>query len=796
MSAPPGAGKSTLLPLCLLDEPWLEGRKIYMLEPRRLAARSIASRMASMIGEEPGQTVGYRIKFESRVGPGTRLEVLTEGILTRMLQSDNSLQDAGLVIFDEFHERSLNADLALALCREAQQILRPDIRILVMSATLDSASLGKMLEAKTLQSEGRLFPVTVHYTGDTDLQILPSAMCEVILKAMASNPGDVLAFLPGEGEITKCADLLKRRTDALVLPLYGRLSASEQSRTLVPDKLGRRKIVLATSIAETSLTIEGVRIVVDSGFGKVSAFDPASELSSLKTIRITRDSAAQRAGRAGRLSEGVCYRMWTTATEERMQEHRVPEILEADMAPLVLELAAWGISEPDSLAWIDTPPKAAVARAKVLLADLQAVENGKITTHGREMHRLGTHPRIAHMLLMAGSGTEAALACDIAALLEERDPLPRESGIDLSLRVEALRRSRLLGKPNPRMKKIIQASENYCRLIKADFDNGSVDPHLCGKLVARAYPERIASARPGNNAMFQLANGKLAMAGHTDDLARESWLAVASIDMREGVGKIFLAAPLDPQDLKDMLVQRDSLSWDTRKGGLFAVRELRIGALVLQSKPLPNPDPGLVKAAILQAIHKEGERLLYFNDAFVNLQNRIQSLRIWNPEEGWPDVSNAALISKPELWLGAYLSNVRTAADLMAIPLTEALQMYVGWDRMQILDTHAPAKIRVPSGSMIPLKYWGTGAAPVLSVRLQEVFGMSDTPRVNAGKTPVLLHLLSPGYKPVQVTSDLRSFWNNTYYEVRKELRRRYPKHAWPEDPWKAEAVAKGRSVK
>lgn len=793
VNAPPGAGKSTLLPLTLLEEPWLAGKKIIMLEPRRLAAKTIAMRMADLWGDKVGETIGYRVRFENRVSATTRIEVVTEGILTRMLHTDNALEGVGLVIFDEFHERSIHADVAMALCREAQQILRPDLRMMVMSATLNMPQLTSLLKAPVAVSEGRQFPVEVFYVGGQDEFLLPEVTARVIIKATKEHEGDVLVFLPGEGEIRKCAELLKRDLkDFAIHPLYGMLPQGEQYLAIVPNKFGKRKVVLATSIAETSLTIEGIKIVVDTGFGRVSRFDPKSGLSRLETVQISKDSADQRAGRAGRLSPGVCYRMWTSATHQRLAEHRTPEIMEADLAALVLDLAQWGITNIEQLTWLSPPPKASVTQALETLTNLNAIENGRITEHGKQLHQLACHPRIAHMLLKAKDDNAVALAADIAAILEERDPLPKDSGIDINLRIEALRRARQNNSLGNKFTRIEKVAESYRRLLNAEPDNGVVDVFETGLLLAYAYPERIAFARPGNNAQFQLANGKYATAGHRDDLAHEPWLAVAHMDTRDGLGKIFMASPLNPKDLLPMVKEKQIITWDTRRGGLIATKDLRIGSIVLQSKPLPNPDESYLQEAISNAIKTEGEQLLNFDEKMQQLQNRILSLRKWNPNEGWPDVSTTTLLLTNSEWLMPYLNNIKKPEELKKIDLHDALLNSLDWNLQQALNELTPTKINVPSGSAISVEYLPNGETPILSVRLQEVFGLADTPKINGGKISVVMHLLSPGFKPVQVTSDLRSFWNNTYFEVKKELQRRYPKHAWPDEPWEAKAVAKG----
>lgn len=790
VNAPPGAGKSTLLPLALYEEAWLKGQKILMLEPRRLAARSIASRMTFLLEEEVGQTVGYRIRFENRTSRQTKIEVLTEGILTRMIHSDNALEGVGLVIFDEFHERSIHADVALALCREAQQVLRPDLRIMVMSATLDMPQLKAMLNAPSAESKGKQYPVEVIYTGEQDVMMLPEMTARTVLKAVRDHEGDALVFLPGEGEIKKCEEMLKRElTEFAIHPLYGQLPQNQQQAAIMPNRQGRRKVVLATSIAETSLTIEGIRIVVDSGYGRTSRFDPRSGLSRLETVQISKDSADQRAGRAGRLSPGVCYRMWSRATHERLADHRTPEILEADLASLVLDMAQWGVVDVASLTWLTPPPKGALAQASETLHQLDALKNGRITEHGKKIHKLPCHPRIAHMLLMAEEEEKLEVATDVAALLEERDPLPRELGIDINLRIEALRRFRSnegQGKQFGRIEKIAGA---YRRLFGIEPENDPFDPFETGVLLAYAYPERIAHARPGNNAQFQLSNGKYAMAGHKDDLAHEPWLAIANLDARDGMGKIFMAAPLNPKDLAPLVKTQEVITWDTRRGGLIATKDMRIGSIVLQSKPLPAPDEKHLGKAISEAIKKEGENLLNWDEEATQLQNRVLSLRKWRPRDGWPDVSISTLLTTNEEWLGPYLQHAKKPEDLKRIHLAEVLQHHLEWEKQKALEQLAPLAMEVPSGSKIKLKYFPDGEPPVLSVRLQEVFGLAETPAVNEGRNPVIMHLLSPGYKPVQVTSDLKSFWSNAYFEVKKDLKRRYPKHSWPDDPWTAEAV-------
>ncbi|MDW3192142.1 MAG: ATP-dependent helicase HrpB [Cytophagales bacterium] len=790
LHAPPGAGKSTLLPLALLDLPFLKEKKILMLEPRRLAAKSIAQRMSTLLEEPLGKTVGYRIRFETRVSDTTRIEVLTEGILTRMLQNDQELENVGLIIFDEFHERSIHADAALALCREAQSVLRPELRLLIMSATLNVPQLSSLLNAPVVASDGRQYPVEIIYTGEPDRTLIPEMASQTIIKAAKENDGDILAFFPGQGEIRKSEELLRRNLKGFhIHPLYGQLPFKQQQAAIWPNREGKRKVVLATSIAETSLTIEGIKVVVDAGYGRASRFDPRSGLSALHTHLISKDVADQRAGRAGRLEAGKCYRMWSLGTHERLDEHRTPEIMEADLASLVLDLALWGITDVNQLTWLTPPPKGKLKQASDILHELGALDKGRITEHGKKMHKIPCHPRLAHLLLIAEEQDLLDLATDLAAVLEERDPLPPNSGIDINLRIEALRKHRSEDRQGRGLSRIEKVAASYRKLFDIESSDEPVDDFETGFLLAQAYPERIASARPGNNAQFQLANGKLAMAGHRDDLAHEAWLAVAHLDARDGMGKIFLASPLNPQDLAPLVKEVEIVKWDTDDGGLVATKDLRIGNIILQSKPLPEPDESRRSEAILNAVREEGAQLLDISEEVKQLQYRVLSLRKWNPGGPWPDLSLITLLLTVEEWLSPYLDQIKKPEDFRKLNLIDILTHFLPYELQQELSEKAPIKIEVPSGSNIKIEYFEDGAPPVLAARLQELFGMGETPKINNGKTGLLMHLLSPGFKPVQITSDLKSFWDNTYFEVRKELKRRYPKHEWPDDPWSAEAV-------
>lgn len=686
VNAPPGAGKSTLLPLAIYQEAWLKGQKVIMLEPRRLAAKTIAQRMADLLGEEVGQTVGYRIRFETRVGPNTQIEVVTEGILTRMIHSDNGMAGIGLVIFDEFHERSIHADVAMALCREAQLSLRTDLRIVIMSATLNMPHLQELLKAPVAESKGKQYPVDLVYTQGSDTMMLPEMVANTVEKAVKQHTGDILVFLPGEAEIKRCEVLLKNSLRQFAIyPLYGQLPPNRQYKAIVPDRDGKRKVVLATSIAQTSLTIEGITVVVDSGYGRSSKFDPKSGLSRLETVRIAKDTADQRAGRAGRLSAGTCYRMWTAAEQERMKEYSTPEILETDLCNLVLDMAQWGIIDVAQLTWLTPPPKEALTEATETLHQLQALENGRITSHGIKMHELPCHPRIAHMLLMAGEGKKLALATDIAAFMEERDPFAKEAGIDINIRIEALRRFRKEKGQRKQLDKIEKIANSYRKLLDIEADNTAVEPFETGLLLAYAYPERIAFARPGNNAQFQMANGKYASASHKDDLADESWLAISHVDGRKDMGRIFMASPLNPKDLAPLVKEELVISWDPHDGELSAVKQLRIGSIILRSLPQPRPDDRHRPKAISDAVKKEGEDLLSFTEEVIDWQRKVLQLRKSNPREGWPDVSTPTLLATNAEWLLPHLREVESPEDLWNVDLQSILERFLTDEQQRLL---------------------------------------------------------------------------------------------------------------
>lgn len=801
LQAPPGAGKSTILPLALLQEDWLRDQKILLLEPRRLAARSVANRMADLLNETIGETVGYRVRFENKTGKNTRIEVVTEGILTRMLQQDTALEGVGLVIFDEFHERSLHADLALALTNQLQQIFRSDLKIVIMSATLDGAALSKLLnDAPILTSEGRQFPVELIYTDADPRESIAVNTVQLVKKALAEQTGDLLVFLPGTGDILRVQEQLEAACPGkAICPLYGDLSPQKQQEALLPDALGRQKVVLATSIAETSLTIDGITAVVDAGYSRIPVFDHRSGLTRLETVRVSKDAADQRAGRAGRLGPGVCYRMWNAAQQLQLAAKRKPEILEADLAPMLLELAEWGVHDLSELKWLDSPPPGNVAAAKNLLSVLGAIENNRITAKGKQLLLLPTHPRFAHLLLEAELFERKnekipylAVATDLLAILEERDPLSREKRSDLSLRMEVLHRWREKERVNADtrlLERIERLASFWRRLFKLQADNTTPASEVIGKLVATAFPERMAMKMEAKGTRYRLANGRNAGLNESDDLSTKKYIAIAHMDAGSSEGRIFLAAALDPQDVMELATVSEQTFWDKEREMVAAARVKSIGSIVLESKANTQLSEEGKNSVLLDEIRKQGLKLLNWGDAQRALQARLLSLKKWRPDEAWPDVSDAALLGKLEEWLLPYLTGISKASELQKLNLNQAILSWLPYELNRKLDQLAPVSLDVPTGSAIHLNYYADGNKVEMAVRLQEVFGWLDTPTVNDGQIKVLMQLLSPGYKPVQLTQDLRNFWNKTYFEVRKELMGRYPKHHWPENPLEAKAV-------
>ncbi|MEO6527158.1 MAG: ATP-dependent helicase HrpB [Gemmatimonadaceae bacterium] len=805
LQAAPGAGKTTRVPLALLDAPWLRGRRMLMLEPRRLATRAAARWMAASLGEAPGETVGFRVRGESRVGRRTRIEVVTEGILTRMLHGDAALDGVGLVIFDEFHERSLHADLGLALTLETQALLRSDLRILVMSATLDGAAVARILgDAPVVKSEGRVFPVEVRHRMRRPDQYFDVAMASAIRHALASDEGSVLAFLPGASEIRRTASQLAAAAlpdDVRVLPLFGALPVDAQDAALAPPPPGRRKVVLATSIAETSLTIEGVRIVIDGGLSRVPSFSPRTGMSRLETVRVSRSSAEQRCGRAGRTAPGICYRLWAAEEHLGLLEHGRPEILDADLAPLALDLALAGIIEPTALRWLDAPPAPALAHARELLAQLGAIDVAlRITPHGRAMARLATHPRVAHMLLRARELEVAPTACAVAAVLDERDIIrrgPAPGDPDLRLRV-ALVASTSDARHTADVDRdtLRRAREQYraWRSTLAVPSSAEVAEADCGAVMALAFPDRIARRREGGDGRYLLRSGQGAVLDAGGALTRAPFLAVAELDGQRPHARILLAAPLDRAELDrlvgDQVESEDVVAWNEAAGAISAVRRERLGAIVLREIPLLDVSDEAIASALLGGIVGEDSLALRWNTEASRVRDRLAFLHALSSE--WPDVSERALSASAGQWLLPRLVGMRRKVQVDGVDLAAALLSMLRWEQRSALEELAPSYIEVPSGSRIRIDY-SDPSAPALPVRLQELFGLSATPTIADGRVPLTLHLLSPAYRPVQVTRDLAGFWRTSYFEVRRELRGRYPKHEWPEDPVRATPTRRAR---
>lgn len=795
LQAPPGAGKSTVLPLHLLDESWLQGRKIVMLEPRRLAARAVAQRMAVTLGEDVGGTVGYSVRFESRTSRQTRIHVVTEGVMTRMIQPDEDFEDIGLIIFDEFHERSLQSDLALALCLKIREQRRPDLKILIMSATLDTVAISERLDrAPVVTSRGREFPVRLIYRDDAGEAYVSMRVAAACRQIMREQQGDILVFLPGSAEIRRALEILEEEyPDVVVLPLYGDLSFDAQQRAIMPDPTGRRKVVLATSIAETSLTIEGISVVIDSGLSRVPRFNARTGLTRLTTVPVTRDAADQRAGRAGRLGPGVCYRLWSERSHKNLVPARTPEIEDADLSPLMLALAWYGINNPHEVTWITPPPLGHLNQAVELLRHLGALNDSGITARGREMARLPTHPRLAHMLTEAAQQKDIlSLAIDCAALLEERDPIPAQYGADVALRVEELRKYRRkesFAGDRRVMERVERLVTQWRKILNASVADGAVVHDDVGALLLHAYPDRVARQVERQGTAYKLVNGRMARLPAGDPMVGASWIVAIHLDAGDAEGRIFLAATIDPVQLIPMSVDREIVRWDDAHERIVGVMETRVGALVLEQRQLAHINSERRSAVICAMIRERGLKVLGWSEAFEHWQSRVMSLRHWNPDEGWPDVSDEHLLKTLETWLAPYLEDVNSLHDLQRIGMDAVIGALMSWDEQQRLEALAPIRLKVPSGSAVRLRYSVDGQPPVLEVRLQEIFGWTDTPSINAGRTKVLLHLLSPGFHLVQITGDLQSFWNTGYTEVRKELRRRYPKHSWPDDPRTAVAV-------
>ncbi len=830
LEAPPGAGKTTQVPPALLDVPWLQGRRIVMLEPRRVAARSAATFMARQRGEAPGETVGYRIRFENKVSARTRIEVVTEGILTRMLQDDPLLDGVGALLFDEFHERHLAADLGLALALDVQAQVREDLRIVVMSATLDGERLAQFLDAPRLSSAGRSFPVEIAHFPARREESLEAQTRRAIDHALQQHPGDVLVFLPGQREIARVKAALEAggiatgsSADAIVthpaaapsahdavhtalhmgathgvdvLPLHGELPVEQQSKVLQADPHGRRRVVLATNVAESSVTLPGVRVVIDAGLAREPHYDPNSGFSRLDVTTITQASADQRAGRAGRVASGWAYRLWPQS--QRLEAQRRAEILQVELASLALELAAWG---SDGVRFVDPPPAGALAAARELLQRLGALDaNQIITAHGRRMLALGTHPRLAAMLLAATDARAQALACDLAALIEARDPL-RQGGDALAARWRALAAFRRGRVPHDAhrdgLAAIDAAATQWRRRLRGKaVAPESVDAHVLGDLLAHAFPDRIGVRHPHDPLRYLLANGRSARLFEHSELRGEPWLVATELRHEAKDALLLRAAPVDETSLRaqfpQRFVQQDVVRWDAERRALSALRESRFDRIVLDSRPAGRVDPAHAATALTEAVRELGLQVLPWSEDLRQWRARVAGLRAWMPELDLPDLSDTALLDSLEDWLRpAFVGKTRLDA-LGEDALAEALKTRLPWDRRQAIDRHAPTRIAVPSGMERRIDYAldhaGQPQPPVLAVKLQELFGLADTPRIADSRVPLVLHLLSPGGRPLQVTQDLRNFWSNTYPEVKKEMKGRYPRHPWPDDPWTATA--------
>jgi ATP-dependent helicase HrpB len=793
LQAPPGAGKTTRVPLALLDADWLRGQTILMLEPRRLAAGNAARYMAELLREKVGRTVGYTIRYQRQVSKQTRIEVVTEGILTRRLQSDPELQGIGLVIFDEFHERNLNSDLALALCRDAQQGLREDLKILIMSATLDGAPLAKLLQAPLLTSEGRSYPVTVQYAKQEQGSLV-EATAAAIRRALRESAGDILAFLPGAGEIHRCREALKEIGAVDIRPLYGSLPYPEQEKAIRPG--GRRKVVLATNIAETSLTIEGVRVVIDGGYARQPRFDPASGLTRLDKVRISRASAVQRAGRAGRLGPGSCYRLWSEGTQGSLLPFTPPEIRNADLAPLALELANWGIADPLQLTWLDPPPEGGLAAAKQLLQLLGALDDAlQLTPLGKRLAQLPVHPRLGRMLLLAERLECLPLACDLLALLSEPDlrsqrgEARQRSENDLLDRLELLWKQRRQGEPGA-----FQTIERTAGYWKKHFNLKSAEPRpecgaaLIGTLLACAFPDRIGRRREEGSDRYLFASGRGGRLSARSALRNEEFLVATELTGRRGEeGQILQAGRLELAEIVALYPNRPwqkQIFWDDRDGRVRGRSVQLLGKLILAEKPCAV-SAAETTGVMLEVLRTEGLGLLNWSREVETLRARVATLAALQQTDSWPQLADDQLLETLDQWLAPYLGRCKNRNDLKRLDLLAALHSLFDWSQLRRLDKLAPERLQVAGGSSIRLQYRPDGA-PVLAVKLQEMFGEADTPRIAGGKLAVQLHLLSPAGRPLQVTQNLRSFWDEVYPEVKREMKGRYPKHPWPDDPWQA----------
>lgn len=784
LAAPPGSGKTTVIPLALLNEPWLNGQRILMLEPRRIAARAAAQRMASLLGEAVGETVGYQIRFERKVSTRTRIEVVTEGLLARRIQADPELPGVGLVIFDEFHERALSADLALALTLDARATLIPRLRVLVMSATLDTARVSSLLgDAPLVESGGRLFEVDIRHLAPRAGAEQAEAVAQGVWQALQETQGDILAFLPGAREIRRAQSALQARggTELAVCPLYGELSSAEQDAALRPDPQRRRKVILATNIAQTSLTVEGVSTVVDGGWVRVARFDLGAGADRLDTERVSRASAEQRAGRAGRLGPGVCYRLWSREQHASLAAHDTPEMLAVDLTRFALELAAWGVKDPAQLALLDPPPATLWSYARERLRELAAInDDGRITEHGRALVRLPLPPRRGHMLLRAAEQGLGGLAAWVAAVLDER---PRGSN-DLVQLVQGY----LSGRAEPAaQRRVRETVRQLARLVDAGDPSAGAEAELA-RIVAWGYPERVALRRTGvrgvREVAYLCADGGEARLLESDPLAQAEYLAIAHWEPGPP-RRISLAVPLAEADLRrdhaDFIAAVEEIRWDAATEAVIAERQTRFGALILDRKP-HRSDGEAIARAMLAGVRALGVQALPWTESARQWCARVMSVRLWRPEEDWPDLSDEGLLAGLEHWLLPYLGGCTRREHLGRLNLTTLLQAQLDYAAQQRLNRLAPTHIEVPTGSRIALEYQPP-LPPALSVKLQEMFGSATTPTVDDGRVPVQLHLLSPAQRPLAVTQDLAGFWARGYADVKKDGKGRYPRHPWPDDP-------------
>jgi ATP-dependent helicase HrpB len=779
--APPGAGKTTRVPLVLAQEPWAEGKKLLVLEPRRLAARAAAARMAATLGEAVGATVGYRVRFGSKVSRATRIEVVTEGIFTRMVLDDPSLAGVAAVLFDEFHERSLDADLGLALARDVQQGLREDLKLLVMSATLDGARVGRLLDgAPVIESAGRAYAVETRYVGRDTREPIERQVAETVVRALRADAGSLLVFLPGAAEIRRTETFLRERvSDPLVdiVALYGALEADVQDRAIAPAPAGRRKVVLATSIAETSLTIEGVRVVIDSGLARVPRYEPDVGLTRLETVRVSRASADQRRGRAGRTEPGVCYRLWDEPQTTSLDPANKPEMLAADLSGFVLDLAHWGVADPASLAFLDPPPAAALAEAKALLGELGAIDGeGRITEEGRRLRNLPLPPRLARMVVDAAAVGEAELAAEVAVVLTERGLGGND--VDLAHRVDALRRER-----SSRARDARAMAQRWAE-IAGERRGGETTELSPGALLALAYPDRVARSR-GAGGGFLLANGRGANVDPTSALSREPFLAVAEISGTAAQGRVVLAAALTLAEIEAQfsgrIESRDEIAFDDGSASLRARRLRRLGAIALAEHAMKVVPDDASARMLAQGIARLGIGRLPWTNALRQWRDRVMFLRKSEGDE-WPDLSDAALAASAADWLSPALAGKTALAALGADGLTQALHDLLPWNLKRRLDAEAPTHFTAPSGSSVPIDY-EADEGPKLAIRVQELFGLDRHPAIAGGRVPLVVELLSPAHRPVQVTRDLPGFWRGSYAAVKAEMKGRYPRHPWPDNP-------------